>query len=160
MIRGALLVFPMTPEKFPKLDGPNPFDSLPPEVVVVAKTTAAWSADLSSWELRLRSDGFLAQKRNAHMDGKWQTETRRAYVGSQWVQMFLRRADDLDFWNLTYEVVIVTTDVGSQSLAIRSGEKWRAWRPESVYCHAREGHDAAQKFMELWNLISAQGPLS
>lgn len=154
-------ITPIQPqEPAPPKPEANPFDSLPPEVVVIASTSPAFSENLSSWEMRLRNDGFLTQERHSFLAGKWQTAVRRAYVGPTWVQMFLRRADELDFWNLSYEVAMIVTDVGSESLAIRSGDKWRAWRPECPWFHAREGHDGAQKFMELWDLISAQGPLS
>ncbi|MBW3635824.1 MAG: hypothetical protein KY445_05075 [Armatimonadetes bacterium] len=116
--------------------------------------------DLSSWKLTLSTSGTLVQEINISRPGNWQGEYRREErnVGAEFVAQVLKRADELDFWNLKVETDSIVTDMPSLRLAIRSGDKSRVFAPESVTFHAYDGNENARRFVELWKLIHSRAP--
>ena len=131
-----------------------------PDICVAAFFSPGFSEDLSSWKLTLSSSGILIQDIKISRAGNWQGEQRREErnVGAEFVAQVLKRADELDFWNLKVESNSSITDTPSLRLAIRHGEKSRVYAPESVGFHAYEGNESARRFIELWDLIHSHAP--
>lgn len=138
----------------------HPFDYVAPNIAVIASFSPGFSADLSSWKLRLSVSGIMVQDIQISRSSDYKREKQREErnVGSEFVAQILRRAHELDFWNLTIEDDSMMTDVCRRTLSICAGNKRRSWTPQPPWDGTKSDEDAWQKFMELWDLVHSHAP--
>ena len=118
-----------------------------------------FARSLSSWRLTISASGTLRQKVKFYAPlHPHAAQPPPVKLGGAWVAALLKRAAEVNFWEMTIESDDVITDAPTCTLAIRDGARRRTFRLDAPGYYRAEGYEAATHFLDLWETIHRHAP--